>query len=659
MTTRARRSVLTLVLVALAAALAAAPATAAPLRVGDAVLRPCHGGPGYCGSLARPLDPGLRDGPRIRIAYKWFPATEGRAKAKGTIVAVEGGPGYPSTGSLGNYTGIFGAVRGQYNLLLVDNRGTGGSALIRCPSLERFPLRERASGPAFSRRVGACGRSLNQRYRTPDGHPVHASDLFGTAYAVEDMHAVLRTLGLKQVELYGDSYGSWFAQAYAARHPEDLSAVILDSTYPIRGLDPYYASSGLVARAAMDAVCARSLACRSAAPTGTPVARLGALLDRVRALPIHGRAPGSPPQTIGPRQLVDLVQNAGSEAYIWRELDASVRAALAGDDTPLLRLAAYGTTNGGYADPHYFSDGAYMAVSCTDYPQLFSLTAPFAQRRSQYATSVAAAPPGAFAPFTAPEWVQMSAYSEPYDACLHWPRPTRAAPVLPKRVRPLPASVPVLAVGGDLDDLTPLHDVRRFAPGLGARVRVVDLRNTVHVTSEGETTLNVGALCARRIIDRFVVDPAALEHLDTRCAAQIPPVQTPGAYPVTLAAAHPASILGGPARSPRVRRMVTVAAGALADATIRAATLHQDHGAGLRGGTWTRHDGRFDLRDVRFTADTTVSGHGSYRFVDGATRGRLTVRDGNRSVTVKVAWDQRSQRARASVGATRFALPAP
>jgi pimeloyl-ACP methyl ester carboxylesterase len=638
---------------------AAASAKAAPLRLGHAQLRPCHGSPGYCGSLARPLDPGLRAGPRIRIAYKWFPATDPTAPARGTIVAVEGGPGYPSTGSLSNYTGIFGAVRGRFNLLLVDNRGTGGSALIRCPSLDRFPLRRRASGPAFSRRVGACGRSLNRRYRTRTGRPVHASDLFGTAYAVADLHAVLRTLGRKHVELYGDSYGSWFAQAYAARHPDDLSAVILDSTYPIRGLDPLYASSGLVARTAMDAVCARSLACRRAAPRGTPVDRLATLLAQLRRRPIRGRAPSSPRQTVGPRQLVDLVQNAGSEAYIWRELDASVRAALGGDDVPLLRLSAYGTTNGGYADPGYFSDGAYMAVSCTDYPQLFALRAPFAQRRTQYAASVAKAPAGAFAPFTAPEWTRMSAYSEPYDACLDWPRPVRRAPVLPRPTRPLPARVPVLVVGGDLDDLTPLHDVREFAPALGARVRIVDLRNTVHVTSEGETTLSIGAACVRRIIDRFVVDPAALERIDAGCAARVPPVQTPGAYPPTLAAAHPASIQSGPARSPRVRRMVTVAAAALADATVRAATLHSDRGAGLRGGRWSRHGGSFDLRGIRFTDDTAVSGHGSYRFRDGATRGRLRVRFGDRTVTVAVAWNQRSARARATVGTTRFVLPAP
>src|ERR1700754_5351464 len=128
----ARRTGLAVALVATVMAVAAA-AAAAPLRLGDATLRKCHGEPGYCGGVMRPLDPSLRAGPRIRIGYQWFPATDRGAKAKGTIVAVEGGPGYPSRGSLSNYTGIFGAVRGRFNLLLVDNRGTGSSALIRCP----------------------------------------------------------------------------------------------------------------------------------------------------------------------------------------------------------------------------------------------------------------------------------------------------------------------------------------------------------------------------------------------------------------------------------------------------------------------------------------------------------------------------------------------
>jgi pimeloyl-ACP methyl ester carboxylesterase len=644
---------------------AAAPAGAATRRQGTVTLHRCTGEPGWCGAIHRPLDPGLADGPTIPIGFEWVPARAGSAGAS-TIVAVEGGPGYPSSGTISEYLGTFGPVLGHHNLLLVDNRGTGRSALIRCRSLQRFPKPARASGPLFARIVGACGGALDHRWRGPGGRFIHAADLFATAYATADMRAVLRRLQTGRVELYGDSYGSWFAQAYASRYPGSLRGVILDSTYPITGLDPWYASSGLIGRAAMNRVCARDPGCRADAGSGTPVSRLGRLLTRLRRRPIRGSVPavgGSQSITLTPRHLVDLVQNGGSDPLVWRELDAAVRAALAGDPTPLLRLEIYDNGNGGDVDPIFFSDGAYMAISCTDYPQLFSMAATPAQRVAQLAASLRSGPANAFRPFTDAEWLTMSGYSETYDSCLDWPAPVHHAPVLGGRGRvgahPLPASVPMLVVGGDVDDLTPLHDALRFAPGLGRRVRIVDLHNTVHVTSEGDTFLSDGAACARRIMDRFSERPASLETLDTSCASHIPHIQTPGAYPRTLAGARGARVVSGSALGVGARRAVTIAAGALADATIRQTATGDRRGAGLRGGRWIHHGSRFALHAVRFVTDATVSGTGRYRFTGGVTRGKLTVRAHGLSVRVDVAWNQRSQRARARVATTRLTLPAP
>lgn len=173
-----------------------------------------------------------------------------------------GGPGYPSTGSLTEYYGTFGPLQRHWNLLLVDNRGTGGSGLIRCPGLDG--------------------------YHTAARPPVHASDLFGTAYAVQDLRAVLQRLGLRRVDLYGDSYGSWFAQAFAARFPHVLRSVTLDSTYAIRHLDPYYASTGSSRRAALDRVCERDPGCTAATlGDGSAVARLAGSW-RGPALPVAG-----------------------------------------------------------------------------------------------------------------------------------------------------------------------------------------------------------------------------------------------------------------------------------------------------------------------------------------------------------------------------------
>ncbi|MHB8533045.1 MAG: hypothetical protein ACYDC2_10030, partial [Solirubrobacteraceae bacterium] len=110
-----RAAALTAIALALLSALlalggAVAPATASAARtrahatgetliVGTQKLERCGATPlHYCGSLAVPLDYGAPSGPSIEIAYRWYPASEGAGK--GTVVPVEGGPGYPSTGSV-------------------------------------------------------------------------------------------------------------------------------------------------------------------------------------------------------------------------------------------------------------------------------------------------------------------------------------------------------------------------------------------------------------------------------------------------------------------------------------------------------------------------------------------------------------------------------
>ena len=45
-------------------------------------------------------------------------------------------------------------------------------------------------------------------------------------------------LGIGRVDLYGDSYGSYAAQAFALRYPGRLRTLVLDGTYPLPGSDP-------------------------------------------------------------------------------------------------------------------------------------------------------------------------------------------------------------------------------------------------------------------------------------------------------------------------------------------------------------------------------------------------------------------------------------
>lgn len=656
-----RVAVLAALLLAGAACSSAQAAPGERLKVGSLTLERCGGGAsGWCGALPRALDPTRPNVPRIAVAFRWLPATK-RAAGLPAIVAVEGGPGYPSVGSLFEYQGMFGPLRGDRDMLLVDNRGTGGSALIDCPRLQGFT--GVTSGSSFPGIVAGCARQLERRYPG-----AHAPDLFGTAYATADLAALLRALRVPKIDLYGDSYGTWFVQSFISRYRNRLHSVILDSSYPIRDLDPWYASSGATAREAMDAVCARDAGCAAAGP-GSATARLAALLDRVRRAPIVGRTRDADDSAVTARvdvrALVDMVQDAASDPIVLRELDASVRAALAGDDVPLLRLTAQSQSwSHGTSPADSFSDGLYMAVACTDYPQLFSMNATVAERRAQLAAALANPPAGdPFAPFAVGEWMTLSAYSEPYQACLEWPRPRRAARPVPPVGTPLPASIPLLVVGGDFDSLTPLADAHDYAPKLATNLRIVTLRNTVHVTSEGDTMLVDGAACARHILRAFIRAPQRLAALDASCADRIPTIHTPGAYPARLADAAAAQVVSGPDPGAVARQAVTVAAGALADATIRRFYSGADRLPGLRGGTVTAAGDatvRLTLNGVRFAGDATVDGSGAWNPATGGVFGRVTVTaPGGSKTRVTVEWRQRSRFASALVLGARLSLPAP
>ena len=92
--------------------------------------------------------------------------------------------------------------------------------VVDCPTLQAGLVQEQIA-------IGECANQLGPSYAG-----------YTTGEAADDLDAVRRALGLGKVFFYGDSYGTFFGQAYAARHPGSLRGLILDSAYP--GDDPYY-----------------------------------------------------------------------------------------------------------------------------------------------------------------------------------------------------------------------------------------------------------------------------------------------------------------------------------------------------------------------------------------------------------------------------------
>ena len=660
---------LVLAAVAVAATSAATPAVAsspAALHVGSVTLHACRNVvPAWCGSRREPVDPAHPRAGSLTVSFVWYPAS-GPGAAKGTIVAEEGGPGFPSTGSAPEYRALFRPLLATRNLLLVDSRGTGGSALIDCRDLQGFP--GKTITPRFDAMVAACGRHLARALpgRGPGATP--ASDLYATAYATRDLADVIRALGAGPVDLYGDSYGSWFAQSFASRYPHLLRSVVLDSTYSLVHLSPWYASTATTARTAFRLVCARDLACSQQAG-GDPWQRVTRLAARLRARPVSGwtRTPqgGRVHQTVSVRTMVDLTSDAGFDPLIYRDLDAADRAALAGVTQPLLRLAAEAAQddNSTPTSARDYSDGQYFAVACVDYPQLFDMRSSFANRRNQLRAAIRHAPAAELRPFTPREWLSMNTYSEAFLSCLRWPR--IGHPELPAGpARPLiSARVPVLVLGGDLDSWTPASDAPAVLRQIGPSARLVVLRNAVHTSTEGDILLTAATRCGRHLVRAFVAAPQRLDSLNASCAGRIPPIHTPGSFPLRLSGAAPADVTSGTA-SLRVRRAATVAAEALGDATQTWWSATGDVGGGLYGGRFTGTengpDVRLVLHGVRFVADAAVSGTGTWDIPSGAVHATVTVtaRAGFRC-RFAVAYSESSRRATVRGAGATLMLPAP
>ncbi|HEV2892793.1 MAG TPA: alpha/beta fold hydrolase, partial [Actinomycetota bacterium] len=524
----------------------------------------------------------------------------------GTLVAVEGGPGYPSTGSRDYYIELFGGLQRSRNLLLVDNRGTGASALINCRPLQRWHLA--LGDDEYDRRVAACGNQLNTARPLPGGGFVHGSDLYGTANAARDLADVLAALETGPVDLYGDSYGSYFGQTFAARYPQLLRSLTLDATWPVLGTDPFYISTIETARIAFDLACRRSVACALAAP-GSSMARIGALAERLRRAPVVGqtREPGSAPSTwkVDVGVLIALVNNAGSDDGVYRELDAAARAVLERrDGAPLLRLAAKSLYTADGGPVREWSAGQYSAVYCTDYAQAFDMRAPVAVRQAQYEAAVDALADDTFAPFTVEEWTT-SPVAE-FDDCLHWPAPVRDDPPITQRPPLVPPSLPVLVLSGGLDTLTTWTDGAIVAEQLGPSARWVKVENTIHVTALADP---YG--CASGLVRQFVRHPERLHTMDVSCASRIPEVRVVGDFPRRLSGATPATARKGNQAGAAGLKLAAVGAAAVGDAIAQWWYLPESRGHGLRGGWFTLEGDvsvKFDLHKVRFVADTTVDG---------------------------------------------------
>jgi pimeloyl-ACP methyl ester carboxylesterase len=597
-----------------------------------------------CGTLAVPLDRGVPGRGTIGIGFELYPRRLGNRPSLGTIVSIEGGPGFATTVSRDSRIELAGTLLDRRDLLLLDLRGTGLSNVLSCPAFLLTTL-------DYVERAGRCARQIG-----PD------RDLYDTHQAAEDLADLLAALRVPQgtVDLYGDSYGTYFAQTFAARHGGFLHTLVLDGAYPTPGTDPLWGDLARAVQRGFRLACARSAGC---ATSGTdPIAAIAALVAGVRQHPISGTAPdgdGNPVAvTVDEMAITLLVQATYYDTAAYRDLLAAIRSHAVGDDAPLLRLAAEtGSIDAGAQDLRSSSEALYLAVICHDYPQPWDVNASFAARRDQLALARSLADPAAFSPISVLSWTS-TAY-EGVDACLEWPAPAHADPPTP--ANPTWPSVPTLVLNGDLDTITPSEDARIVAARF-PHSTFVEVANSVHVTA-----LSDRDACASAIYRRFVATGATG---DTSCAANVAPVRLIDRFPRTADEATPATSAAGDRSTLLERQVSAVAAATVADAIQRWQLNYSGASVGLRGGTWSYVDDAnvetFTFADARFALDVGVTGSATWDTRGGGMTAAITIRGprGTRG-NLSLAWSMQGPAAVATIAGkldghvVRLTMPAP
>jgi pimeloyl-ACP methyl ester carboxylesterase len=563
--------------------------------VGQLTLHPCKVlTRTLCGSLVRPWDPTGAIPGSIRVGFAFLPARDSSHPVLGTLVPREGGPGYSTTGSGADYAHMYGHLLDRRNMLLVDQRGTGKSQPISCPELQN------PTGPFnYGSAAGRCAQTLGDR-----------AGLYGTALSADDLAAVIEALGLGPVDLYGDSYGTFFAAIFAGRHGPMLRSVVLDSAYPPTGETAWYPTQGPAMLRSIDLACQRTPSCAAAgASTSTLLARV---LAEVRRKPYVGRAADADGKLrqvrVDAETLVSVAFGATYGPATYTELPGALRAALRGYRKPLLRLTAESVYGGSGGDPADYSEGLDAAVSCHDYPQLYDMTATPDQRRAQYADSVRAqtiSNSRVYAPFTVGEYLKSD--WEMADWCLNWPVAPAASPAGP----PAPPSgsypaVPTLVLSGELDSITTPQEGSLIAGEFPAARQVI-VANSFHVTADGDTDK-----CAVRILRQFVTRPrTGLTARRVSCANQVPPVRAVADYGRSYRDGSPAQALPGSDVGNDALHASASAVRTAADLLDRWFDNYSGSGHGLQGGTWSYTGGKvvhFRAKNLRLSRDLAVSG---------------------------------------------------
>lgn len=177
------------------------------------------------------------NGKKIKIAVAVLKSKNGSTNAD-PLVYVDGGPGESGVQKIWYFWNS--SIQENRDIVLVDLRGTGFSEPSLCPDLGKeffkiLALNQTKESDEHQKQKAALACKEDLLKRDIDVNEYNSKSIS------RDLHEIKKVLGFATWNVYGISYGTQIAKVYAQHFPDDISALILDSS--ISDINNYYTNN--------------------------------------------------------------------------------------------------------------------------------------------------------------------------------------------------------------------------------------------------------------------------------------------------------------------------------------------------------------------------------------------------------------------------------
>lgn len=429
-----------------------------------------------CGSYQVFENRAAHSGRKIKLNLMVMPALDTTPQPD-PLFMLAGGPG---EGAVQAFPGLAMQFRQKRDVVLVDQRGAGGSNRLTC-DLDEGPA------AAFARllpldKLRRCREQLET-----------SADLrqYTTSVAMDDLDEVRAALGYERINVWGGSYGTTAGLEYLRRHAGHVRTLTLVAVVPPSYRVPLpFAHTVQKSLETLFARCAADAPCHAAYPKLRE--EFEALLDRLAKAPVTFRFT-SPPSIKDPIE-VTLSRDMFGD-YLRRILYAmpgisllpmALHSACHGDFEMFARLC-YELSIRSQPDIPF---GMYFSILCNESFPFISDGESAAMAKGAYIGDFRVRAQRAM--------------------CVDWPN----AHVPKSFVEPVQSDRPVLLFSGELDPAAQPEYAAEAARHLPHSRHVV-VRNGSH---------GLGGPCPTRITAQFI-DSGSADGLDTSCVEemQLPP----------------------------------------------------------------------------------------------------------------------------------------